>query len=186
MIANLTCMTEYLLTPSKMTLHADWDVLSALHNVHKWFPTQPTLHHVRSHQDDDPAKIALTLKEQLNVDSDGFATTSLCLLGPKLHVPFDPDSKVQIDFQGCTITRNLKHTLRKKLQLPAFWQYCKRWMGWSSATFDVIDWDKFRPVYRKQSKKNLQWINKFYLRNLPMGRKLHNIDSCKVKRHWQG
>ena len=46
-------------------------------------------------------------------------TIALCLLAPKPHVPFDPETHVQINFQGCTITRNLKPTLHKKLQLPA-------------------------------------------------------------------
>ena len=53
-------------------------------------------------------------------------------------------------------------------------------MEWSSTTFDIIDWDIFCPVYRKQAKKNLQWINKFYLQNLLMGKRLHKIDNCKV------
>lgn len=53
-------------------------------------------------------------------------------------------------------------------------------MGWSSTTFDVIDWDIFHPVYHKQTKKNLQRINKFSLNNLPTVNKLHNINSCEV------
>lgn len=38
MITKLVQMDEYLLAPLKMTLHADWDVLYALHNALKWFP----------------------------------------------------------------------------------------------------------------------------------------------------
>ena len=55
-------------------------------------------------------------------------------------------------------------------------------MQWSSTTFDVIDWDIFRPVYRKQAKKNLQWINKYCLRTLPTGQRLNKIDSCEATR----
>jgi len=49
MVTKLNCMNEYPLATLKMTLHADWDVLSALHTALKGFPTRPTLHHVRSH-----------------------------------------------------------------------------------------------------------------------------------------
>ena len=156
-------MDEYPSAPLKMILHADWDVLSALHKALTWFPIKPTIHHVRSHQDDNPTKTALTLPEQLNVDADTLATTALCVLDPKPHVPFNLDTQIQLDYRGCTITRNLKPTLREKLQLPALQRYYEDWMQWSSTTFDVIDWDIFRPVYRKQAKKNLQWINKFCL-----------------------
>ena len=144
-------MNEYPSAPLKMTLHVDWDVLSALHNALKCFPTQPTLHHVHSHQDNNPTRTALTLKEQLN--SDGLATTSVRLLEPKPHVPFDSNSKFQLDFQGYTITWNLKPTLRKNLHLPAIQQYCERRMGWSSTTFDAIYWDIFPPSLPQTGKK---------------------------------
>ena len=88
------------------------------------------------------------------MDVNKLDTTALRLLASKPHVPFDPASHVQVDFQGCTITQKLKPTLRKKILLPAFRRYCKRRMGWSSTTFDVIDWDLFRPEYHKQAKKS--------------------------------
>ena len=153
MITKLNHMNEYLSAPLKMNLHADWDFLSDLHTALKWFPTRPTFHHVRSHQDNDPSQTALTLKEQLNVDANNLTTTAFRLLEPKPHVTFDSDSHIQVEFQGCTITQNLKPTLREKLLLPAFHRYCERWMGWSSTTFDVINWDLFRLAYRKQAKK---------------------------------
>ena len=63
MITKLVQMNEYPSAPLKMTFHVDWDVLSALHNALKCFPTKSTLHHVHSHQDDDPTKMALSLPE---------------------------------------------------------------------------------------------------------------------------
>ena len=119
MTTKLARMDEYPSAPLKMILHADWDVLSALYKELTWFPVKPTIHHVRSHQDDDPTKTALTLPEQLNVDADTLATTALRVLDPKPHVPFNPDTQIQLDYQGCTITCNFKPTLCEKLQLPA-------------------------------------------------------------------
>ena len=115
MIKKLAYMDENPSAPSKITLHADWDVLSSLHNALKWFPTVPTLHHVYSHQDDDPTKTELSINLKLNVDADGLDTTALCLLAPKPHMPFIFNAKFQINVQGCTITYNLKPTLYEKL-----------------------------------------------------------------------
>lgn len=95
-------------------------------------------------------------------------------------MPFDPASHVQVDFQGCTITQNLRPILREKILLPEFRRYCEQRMEWSSTTFDVINWDLFRPIYRKQAKKNLQWINKLCLRNLPTGHQLNKINNCEI------
>ena len=116
------------------------------------------------------------------MNADTLATTALHVLDPKPHVPFNPDTQIQLDYWGCTITRNLKPTLREKLQLPALQQYYEDRMQWSSTTFDVIDWDIFRPVYRKQAKKNLQWVNKYCLQTLPTGQRLNKVDSCEATR----
>ena len=100
---NLIHMTEYPLAPSKMTLHADWDVLSTIHNHLKWFLTQPILHHIRSHQVNDPTRTVPTLKEQLNVYANSLATTTLHLLGPKPHVCFDPTLKSKLTFKDAQL-----------------------------------------------------------------------------------
>lgn len=166
--------------PSKITLHADWEILSAIQNAHKCCLSKQTLHHICSHQDNNTIKMALSLSPQCNVDADTLATIALCLLTSKLHVPYDLGTHIHIVFQGCTIRCNPKPTLHEKLQLPALWWYYERQMGCSSTTFDIIDWDIFHPVYHKQAKKNLQWINKFCLQNFLMGKWLHQIDSCRV------
>ena len=98
MIKKLAHMDQYLSAPSKSTLHSDWEVLSALCKALKWFPKKPALHHVYSHQDDKPTKKEISIKEQLNVDANKLATTGLQMPDPKLHMPFDPDTKVQNDF----------------------------------------------------------------------------------------
>ena len=65
------------------------------------------------------------------------------MLDPKPHVLFDPAMKIQLDANGCTITRNIKHTLREIIHLPALQKYYETRMDWFSTTFDTVDWDIF-------------------------------------------
>ena len=45
------------------------------------------------------------------------------MLEQKPHVPFDPDTKIQLNVNGQNITYNIKHTLRKIIHLPALQKY---------------------------------------------------------------
>ena len=80
-----------------MSLAIDWDVLQAVHNKLKWFPQQPTIDWIESHQDDNP-DIVLSIPVQLNVHADELATKGLNCLPPKPHVPLDPLVKIQLNF----------------------------------------------------------------------------------------
>lgn len=81
------------------------------------------------------------------------AIISLQMLEEKQHVPFDPNTKLQLDFDQYTIAQNLKATLREKIHKPTLQQYYEKCMEWYPGTFGIIDWDIFRLVYRKQAKK---------------------------------
>ncbi|OEU11448.1 hypothetical protein FRACYDRAFT_245187 [Fragilariopsis cylindrus CCMP1102] len=48
---------------------------------------------------------------------------------------------------------------------------------WSDNIFDLIDWDIFRPVYKKHlATKGIQWIHKFCIKKLPTGERVHQRD----------
>ena len=49
--------------------------------------------------------------------------------------------------------------------------------NWSPTTYQKIDWEIFTPVYRKQTNKNLKWMNKFCMRKLPVGERIHSRES---------
>ena len=89
MLKKLQRMNEYPLAPLKMILAPDWDVLQALHNKLKWFPQQPTIDWIESHQDDNP-NIVLPISVQLNIHADELATIGLNNLPPKPHMSLDP------------------------------------------------------------------------------------------------
>ena len=72
----------------KMTLNAEWNVLSTLHESLKWFSTKTTLENIYSHQDDIPTTKPLSIPTQLNIEADELATQELKMLKQKPHVPF--------------------------------------------------------------------------------------------------
>ena len=149
MIKKLNRMDKYPSAVLKMTLHAEWEVLFSLHEYLKWFPTKPSFEHVYSHQDDIPPTKPLLILAKLNIEADELATQGLKILEQKPHVPFDPDTKIQLYVNGCTITCNIKHTLREIIHLPALQKYYEIQLDWFSTTFDTVDWEIFRPVYMK-------------------------------------
>ena len=104
-----------------MVLAPNWDVLQAVFNELKWFPKQPTIDWLQSHQDDNPDTV-LTIPAQLNVHADELATKGLDCLLPKPHVPLDPSVKIQLNFGGGTVTRNIPYFLQEKLLLPPLCQ----------------------------------------------------------------
>ena len=99
MLKKLQRMDEYPSAPLKMILAPDWDVLQAVYNELKWFPQQPTIDWIESHQDDNP-DIVLPILVQLNVDADELTTIGLNSLPPKPCVPLDPSVKIQLNFGG--------------------------------------------------------------------------------------
>ena len=51
MIKKLNSIREYPTAKYKMTMHPEWDVLSALHEILGTYPSQPIIEWVKSHQD---------------------------------------------------------------------------------------------------------------------------------------
>jgi hypothetical protein len=184
MIKKLKTYGEYPTAPLAIVLDSEWDVLSALHKVLKSFKTYPKINWVKSHQDDKVYEATdMPLNAYLNSEADELATIGLKRLQEKPMVPFDPETVIQFHIQGRTITRDFKRTVREIIQLPPLRQfYCERF-GWSDNIFDVIDWDIFRPVYKKHvSSQGVQWLHKFCIKKLPTGERIHKRDQFHDKR----
>ena len=123
-------MDKYPSAPLKMTLHAEWDILSTLHEALKWFPTKPTLEHVYSHQGNIPTTKPLSILAQLNIEAHELVTQRIKILDLKPHVHFDLATKIQLDVNGCSITRNIKHTLWEIIHLPSLQKYYETRLDW--------------------------------------------------------
>ena len=174
MIKSLNKMNEYPTAKHKMTLHPEWDVLSALNTVLNMFPNRPRLEWVKSHQDDNDEgnenERRLELSAQLNVMADELATIGLQQHFKKLCVPMDPNSCIQLHMNKETITRDLKQTVRTRVQMKSISDYYCARFGWSLETMINIDWNIFSYAYLKRIKKKLGWTNKFHVKKLPTGK----------------
>jgi hypothetical protein len=184
MIKKLKAYDKYPTAKLGMVLDSEWDVLSALHKALKWFKTYPKISWVKSHQDDKVYDVTeMPLNAYLNSEADELATVGLKRLQEKPIVPMDPDTAIQFHIKGRTVTRDFKKTVRETINLPIIKRYyCERF-GWSQNIFDIIDWDIFRPVYKKHiSTKGVQWLHKFCIRKLPTGERVHKRDHFHDKR----
>jgi hypothetical protein len=119
----------------------------------------------------------MPLDAYLNSEADELATTGLKRLQEKPIVPPDPNAVVQFHIEGQTITRDFKKKVRETIQLkPLRNYYCNRFDR-SDNIFDVIDWDVFRPVYKKRlATKGIQWLHKFCIKKLPTGERVNKKD----------
>jgi hypothetical protein len=144
----------------------------------------PKIKWVKSHQDDKVYdEKEMPIDAYLNSEADELATTGLKRLQEKPLVPMDPTTNIQFHIGGRTITRDFKRTVREAIQLPTIRKYyCERF-NWSDNIFDIIDWDIFRPVYKKYiSAKGVQWMHKFCIKQLPTGERIHKRDHFYDKR----
>jgi hypothetical protein len=103
----LKAYDRYPTAPLTTVLDSEWDVLSALHRALKWFTSYPKISWVKSHQDDKVYdKKAMPLDAYLNSEADELATIGLKRLQEKPIIPMDPDTIIQFNLQGRTITRD--------------------------------------------------------------------------------
>jgi hypothetical protein len=184
MIKKLKAYDKYPTAKLGMVLDSEWDVLSALHKALTWFKTYPKISWVKSHQDDKVYDATeMPLNAYLNSEADQLATIGLKRLQEKPIVPLDPDTAIQFHIKGRTITRDFKRTVRETIQLPPLRKfYCERF-GWSENIFDIIDWEIFRPSYKKHvSTKGVQWLHKFCIKKLPTGERVHKRDHFHDRR----
>jgi hypothetical protein len=178
MIKKLKAFGKYPTAPLSMVLHSEWDVLSALHQALQCFPTYPKIDWVKSHQDDkEYVDTDMPVDAYLNSEADELATYGLKLLQEKPRVPMDPNISIQFHLKGRTITRDLKKTARGIITLPKLQEYYCSKFGWNDTVFDSVDWDVFRPVYKRHIAKNgIQWMHKFCIGKLPTAERVHKRD----------
>jgi hypothetical protein len=119
----------------------------------------------------------------LNSEADELATIGLKRLKEKPYVPMEPHSVVQYHLQGRTVTRDLKQSIREILSVQPLKKFYFDKFGWSETIFEAVNWDIFRPVYKKYIVKNgIQWMHKFCIGKLPTGERVHKRDHFHDKR----
>jgi hypothetical protein len=177
MMKKLKAFDKYPTASLSIVLDSEWDVMSAsaLHQALKWLPTYPKINWVKSHQDNKIYDVSeMPVNAYLNSEADELVTHGLKFLQEKPHVPMDPTTAIKCHLIGRTITRDLKRTARVIISLPPLKKFYLEIFGWSDTIFNAVDWDIFRPVYKKHIAKNgIQWMHKFCIRKLPTGERVH-------------
>ncbi|OEU11118.1 hypothetical protein FRACYDRAFT_246229 [Fragilariopsis cylindrus CCMP1102] len=147
MITKLEAYDEYPTAPLATVLDSEWDVLSALHRALQWYRSKPKINWVKSHQDD---KVFDEEAMPLNAYLNSEAD-ELATIGLK-----QLQEKPRVPMDPATAIQRFK---------------------WSDNIFDLIDWDIFRPVYKKYlATKGIQWMHKFCIKKLPTGERIHKKD----------
>jgi len=109
---KLEWLKKFRLAQYSSPFDPEWDILISIHDILQRFDTEPTISHVKGHQDDNTVLSELSVDAKLNIEADALATEELNTdRGPTGLVPFDPSSKVQLNIHTeselCTITRQI-------------------------------------------------------------------------------
>ena len=56
-------------------------------------------------------------------------------------------------------------------------QYYQKRFGWINSVYGKVDWFIFTQVYRREQNKHRKWANKFCMRKLPVGQRMHARES---------
>ena len=89
----------------------------------------------------------------------------------------DPSAEVLLHQRGQIITRDHKVSMRGNIQLLVLEAYYQKRFGWTNTEYGKIDWWIFTPVYRGAQNKHQKWANKFCMKKLPVGQRIHARES---------
>jgi len=169
MIRKLNWLFSYRLALTKSVLDSEWDILQANFDTLARYPDQPTILHVKGHQDKTKSYEELSFSAKLNVDADRLCNEYMEECGtPFPLVPFDPSSQVMLVVNGHSVTRRLEKTIRTAAQLPALKKYyCERF-HWEEEWFQGLDWEAFGSAFAK-NKQIRNFLTKLNFRLLPVG-----------------
>jgi hypothetical protein len=133
---------------------------------------------VKGHQDDGVPVEFLELPSQLNVEADALATFALQEYGSiKPEVPFDPSVGVQLNINGCAITRQFHKAIHNQQHLASLRQYYRARFHWSFDVFGCIDWQHYSMAYR-QFPRQRTFFSKLGWKKLPVAARLHKRTPC--------
>jgi hypothetical protein len=149
-------LLTFRLAPVQAALHSEYDALSMIYDLLRDLPAQPTISHVKGHQDDELEYADLPLPAQLNVDADVLATHELSEYPTSCeHVPLLPSAQVQLSIAGRTITRKLAPSIRRQYGLRLLKSYMPGRFHWNNATIESVDWEAFSCAFRSAHKRRI-------------------------------
>jgi hypothetical protein len=164
-----------------ITLASDWDVTHEISSSLRTMVTQPTLAHVKGHQDSHTPYHALSLEAQLNVDADAEAGFYQCTY-PALRptTPRLPSNSVQLHIDGKVICSKLKRTIREAYTVPKYLAYVASRFKWSAPVAATIDWQAYKQTIGRFRTQRVQ-VTKLCNDLLPTARWANRYESLTTE-----
>jgi hypothetical protein len=159
------------------TTTSEWDVLAEIKKSLSELQVQPSIGHIKSHQDKNKPYEQLSLPAQLNCDADELAGEYLQEHPDLDHtrVPILPTSGCQLHLAKGTTTHKIKLALKHARSVPPMRAKLCHKHAWDEETFDDIDWDSHGKALRrlqKHKKTLVQYLNDIH----PVGKRVHMYD----------
>ena len=158
---------------------SEWDVLTEIRTAMMGLTegSQPTMSHIKSHQDDKRPVEELSIPAQMNCAADKLADEYLKQNPDVDHtkVPMLPTSGCQLHLSHGTVTHNLKLAMTHARTIPPFKKKLCSKHAWSEEDFDDIDWTAHGQALKrikKHRKTIVQYVNDW----LPVGKRVHTYD----------
>jgi hypothetical protein len=162
-----------------VTMASEWDVLAEIRAAMLELTAegQPTISHIKGHQDRKTPFAKLPLKAQLNCRADWLAEEYLTE-NPTLdhsRVPILPTSGCQLFLSHGTVTHNIKQEVKNARAAPPLKARLCRRHDWSDDEFEDIDWQLHGQALnqlQRHKKTLVQYLHDW----LPVGKKVHQYD----------
>ena len=141
---RVTQIMEYTTIYPNTTLEAEWDCLSQIRaTAHALDTINPTIKHIKGHQDDKTPYKELPLLAQMNCNADAFANAFLRDNPEISHINIHqfPAGECVLQLTHGTITRALKQACSEARNLPPLITHLTMKNKWfHDHVFDWVDW----------------------------------------------
>ena len=128
---------------------AEWDVLVEIKATKLSLGVKLITTHKKRHQDKHKKYEELPLMAQLNVDADHLASQALAESQVKPRSPLFAHTAYHLILNDKVITSRMKQELRRAYFLVAYGKYMEASKGWSTSTWETIQWEMYTSANQK-------------------------------------
>jgi hypothetical protein len=158
---------------------SEWDFLAEIRlAMQQLGDSQPTLSHIKGHQDSKRPLEELPLQAQLNCKADKLADQYLKDFPDidRSKVPLLPTAGCQLHLAKGTITHNLKLDLTHARSVPPLKSKLCHKHAWLQHEFNEIDWTS-HGLALKRLAKHRKTLTQYLHDWLPVGKRVHMYDT---------
>ena len=133
------------------TIISDWDILQNIISSLAQFQHEPTLSHVKGHQDAQASYAQLSLLAKLIVDADRLTSRYRAPRDLQLNIIPAITGNAYVSIMENTIMSNFVSELRQVVSLTALEKYLSDKYSWSALIYNNIDWTAHYTCIKKSS-----------------------------------